>query len=77
LVWDSPISDDAIFGKAKAFLQETVDEALQEPEVRALVANMVLDRVGGTAEDDVHTPPVPADDDPVVPMAETRDWLLK
>ena len=73
----SPISDDAIFGKAMAFLQETVDEALQEPEVGALVTNMVLDRVGGIAEDGAHTPPVPAQDDLVVPTDVTRDWLLK
>jgi hypothetical protein len=52
---------------------------VQDPEFRALVTTMVLDRVGGTAEADVHTPPmpVPAEDDLVEQSAESRDWLLR
>jgi hypothetical protein len=51
------LPDDEIFDKASNFLQQAVDETVQDPEFRALVTTMVLDRVGGTAEADVHNDP--------------------
>jgi hypothetical protein len=76
------VSDDEIFEQAKAFLQKAVDEAINDPKIRELVANAL---VGGTGADwaDVHTSPTP-DKEPDALKAlnlshlspEKRAWLL-